>query len=71
MLDSAIHKNNKEIKESPQDLEKIEKRNLLIKLEKEFEDHQDCYCEAWEDFIPEIEEKYQGTHIYSNGIYKD
>jgi len=59
VLDSAILKTDKEIKELPQDLEKTEKRKLLSILEKEFEDHPDCYCEAWEDFIIEIEEKFQ------------
>jgi len=71
VLDSAIRTNDKQIKENPQDLEEIEKRNLLQKLEKVFETHPDFYCEAWDRFIADIEEIYKGTHIYSDDIYQE
>jgi len=71
VLDSAIRTNDKQIKENPQDLEEIEKRNLLQKLEKVFENHPECYCEAWDNFIADIEEIYKGKHIFSDGIYQE
>jgi len=66
----AIRKNDKEIEESSQNSEEIEKRILLQKLEKEFEAHPDCYCEAWVDYINTLEEKYQAEHLFSKGIYE-
>lgn len=71
VLDSAIRTNDKQIKENPQNLEEIEKRNLLQKLEKFFEQHPDCYCEAWDNFISDIEKRYKGTHIFTDGIYQE
>jgi len=70
VLDLAIRKNDKEIEESSQNSEEIEKRILLQKLEKEFEAHPDCYCEAWFDYINTLEEKYQAEHLFSRGIYE-
>ena len=71
VLNSAIRTNDKQIKENPHDLEEIEKRNLLQKLEKVFEQHPDCYCEAWHNFISDIEDIYKGTHKYTDGVYHE
>ena len=70
VLDSAIRKNDKEFEESSQNSVEIEKRILLQTLEKEFEAHPDCYCEAWYDYINKLEEKYQAEHSFSRGIYE-
>ena len=71
VLDLAIEKAKKQLKEDPQDSRKIRKDYLLNRLDGKFFEYPDCFCSAFEKWIHNINYKYKDRHQYTKEIYEE